>query len=198
MCRGVEAGSAFVAWEVVCLDGSLGLSSCPKRDNERGGGQQGSGACDARPACDLPGRAREQRAEGAAEEVAAHEDRVDAVRGRGAEFEKRGLVAQLDALHADVEQQDAGDDRQVVVRAEEEHSPGGQLHQGTEAVEAEDAQPCDVFPGDGGRQGPGDAAQTEQPDDVAAGVEGCLRHLEGERCPEAEERPEGEGGAQGV
>ena len=39
---------------------------------------------------------------------------------------------------------------------------------------------------------------TEQPDDVAAGVEGCLRHLEGERCPEAEERPEGEGGAQGV
>lgn len=169
-----------------------------ERDDERQGGEQGSGSHDARPAEEHPGRAREQRAERAADEVAAHEDRVDPVGGRRTELEQRCLVAQLDALHADVDEQDTPDDRPVVVAARGEEPPGGQLQQRPEAVEAVDAQPGDVLADEGGRHGSGDAAQPEHSHHVAAGVEGLLRHLEGERGPETHERAEGERGTHGV
>lgn len=174
------------------------LPSGGECDDERQGGEQGSGPHDARPAEEHPGRAREQRAERAADEVAAHEDRVDPVGGRRAELEQRRLVAQLDALHADVDEQDTPDDRPVVVAARGEEPPGGQLQQRPEAIEAVDAQPGDVFPDEGGRHGSGDAAQPEHPHHVAARMEGLLRHLEGERGPETHERAEGECGAHGV
>ena len=60
------------------------LFSAEERERQRGGGEQRSGSHDARPAEVRPCGAREECAQRAAREIGAHEDRIDAVRGRRA------------------------------------------------------------------------------------------------------------------
>ena len=58
--------------------------SAEERERQRGGGEQRSGSHDARPAEVRPCGAREECTQRAAREIGAHEDRIDAVRGRRA------------------------------------------------------------------------------------------------------------------
>ena len=60
------------------------LFSAEERERQRGGGEQRSGSHDARPAEVRPCGAREECTQRAAREIGAHEDRIDAVRGRRA------------------------------------------------------------------------------------------------------------------
>ena len=39
------------------------------------------------------------------------------------EFEQSGLIAELDALHADIDNDDSGDERRIGIRTEEEQQP---------------------------------------------------------------------------
>lgn len=169
-----------------------------ERDEQRGGRKQDSRRDDSRPAVKRPCGSRQQRAERTSREVGAHKNRVDPVRSRGIEFEQSGLIAELDALHADIDDDDSGDERRIGIRTEEEQQPCEDLQADADIVEPAHADAPDVLPGEGRRQSARDSAESEHADDVAAGIKRRLRHLEGERRPETQKGAESQRGAHGI
>lgn len=169
-----------------------------ERDEQRGGRKQDSRRDDSRPAVKRPCGSRQQRAERTSREVGAHKNRVDPVRSRGIEFEQSGLIAELDALHADIDNDDSGDERRIGIRTEEEQQPCEDLQADADIVEPAHADAPDVLPGKGRRQSARDSAEAEHADDVAAGIKRRLRHLEGERRPETQKGAESQRGTHGI
>ena len=192
-CKGLASGSGL----------SCGLSaglSVPGEEGEAQGEERerdadGDDAC---PAGELPAGAGGEGAEGAADEEGGHEDGVDAVGGFGVELHDAGLVAELDALDADVDDDDAGDHAGVGVAEDAHDEPGEQDEGVADVVEVSEADFADVLADGGGGECAGDAAQAEDADGVAVGMKGGLRHFEGEAGPDGEEGAEGKSGAQGA
>ena len=52
---------------------------------------------------------------GTAYKVSGHENGIDTIGGRGAQFKDTGLIAELDTLHADIDKQNSGNDTDITV-----------------------------------------------------------------------------------
>ena len=132
------------------------------------------------PSIQMPEATRQECAHRSTYEVSSHENGIDAVRGAGIELEDARLVAELDALHRYIDNDDAGNDTYIRVFACEKQKPGQQIQSATNEVEAAHAYTLDVSPNERCRQRPGYSAKTQHADNVAIGKKRSLPHLEGE------------------
>ena len=60
---------------------------------------------------------------GGSYEVSCHKNSINAVRSTRTEFEDTGLIAQLDTLHADIDDDDTGNDSPIGVLSDKEKQP---------------------------------------------------------------------------
>ncbi len=165
---------------------------------ERECGEKEAGEDGAVPAPECPEGAGKECAQGAADKVDGHEDGVHAAGGFGAEFHDGALIAQLDKLHADVDEDDAHDDGGVAVASEVEGGPGGGHEEVPCVAEFFYAEALDILADAGCGQGAGDSAESQKPNGFTVLEEGCLLHAEGEACPQRQKGAEGESRADAV
>lgn len=124
-----------------------------KKGNQQGSARQ-TNACqrDTCPSGMVPAGAGKESPESASYKVSRHENRVHTVGGVRCQRQGAGLIAYLDALHADVYQENAGYDTCVSVLEEIQDAPGENHDAASDEVEAAHAVPMHVFPYERGGQ----------------------------------------------
>ena len=150
------------------------------------------------PSVEAPHRAGKESAERAADEVRDHIDGVHTARGLGAKPHGGTLVAQLDALHAGVDDDDADDHARIGVLEDVHDDPRQHHERGSDAVDALHSVTRDVFTYVRGRKRSGHTTEGQHAYRIAVGKEGRLLHPECQTSPEAEHRTEGKGRTDGV
>ena len=165
---------------------------------KRGGGKGRTDKAHRRPGAALPSDAGAKGAEGATDEVGDHEKGVGAVGGLGKFLDARTLVAELQALRADVNDDDRRNQSRIGVAEDVGHCPCQNLKATTAETETVDAEAVDIFADAAGGKGASNPTKAEHAHFVAAGREGGLGEMEGHARPDGEHGTESKTGSDGI
>ena len=165
---------------------------------KRNGGKGHTDEAHRRPGTTLPSDASAKGAEGTADEVSGHEKGVGTIGGLGKFLDARTLVAELQALRADINNDDRRNQSNIGVAEDVGHHPCQNLKTTAAETETVDAETVDIFADAAGSKGAGNATKAEHAHFVATGGKRGLGEMEGHARPDGEHGTESETGSGGI
>ena len=142
----------------------------------------------------MPACTCQESARSTAHKVGGHKDGVHPAGCLGSHRQGTGLVADLYALHTDVNEDDTGNESGIRILKDIHHGPCRNHQSAADEIQGTDSQPADGGSHKGSSQCPGHSAESQHTDHVVAGIKGRSAQFEGQTGPERQETAETESG----
>ena len=161
-------------------------------DKQRATCQQDTCSYHSRPAEPLPEGSGKESSGGTANEIGSHENSIDAIGCLRTKGKCTCLIAELDALHPYIYQQNTGYDTCITILSRIEHYPCTDYQRTSYISKPFHPDRIDEFSDGRSGQCPGYATKSQHSYDIVSRKERRLFHLESQTTPHGKERSERE------